>query len=420
MTDTSPVVFDPFSDVFFRDPYALYHQLREEAPVHFNEQYGFWALTRHADVLAASHDWRTFTSTRGVDLYTLSMHIDLSGGGGMMIMQDPPDHHRLRSLVSKVFHPRSIQELEPMVTEVIQGFADALDGRSSFDAVEEFAAPFPVEIISRMLGVPASDRQKIRHWIDLMLEREPGEIGPSQAGLEASFEAVEFFDDLAAAKRRHPGDDLLSQLTLATMEREDGTVTGLSDPEIAGFAALLGGAGAETVTKLVSNAFVLFSRHPDQWAAVLEDRSRIGGAVEEILRYWPPSQYQGRYSVQDSDWHGTTIPAGFPVLLVTGAANHDEREYSDPDRFDITRATGHALGFGFGIHTCLGAALARMESRVAIEEMARRWPAFTVDEAGTRRVQMANVAGYASVPVRVGLTGTPGRGPRGTPSCRGL
>ncbi len=395
-------VFDPFSDVFFDDPYELYRVLRDEAPVHFNEHYGFWALTRHADVLAASHDWRTFSSSHGIDLYTLSLDGGMVAGLGMMIMQDPPDHHRLRSLVSKVFHPRSIQGLEPMVAEVIRGYADQLDGRGSFDAVEDFAAPFPVEIISRMLGVPPADRQKIRHWIDLTLEREPGESGPSQAGQEAMLEAVVYFQHLASGKRRHPGDDMLTRLTQATLEREDGTITALSDDEIAGFAALLGGAGAETVTKLVGNAFVLLARHRDQWRAMADDPLLVPGAVEEILRYWPPSQYQGRYSVQDSEWHGTTIPAGYPVLLLTGAATRDEREYPDPDRFDITRVSGHALGFGFGIHTCLGAALARMESRLALGEMIRRWPDFTVDEAGARRVQMANVAGYASVPVQVG------------------
>jgi cytochrome P450 len=398
---TTPV-FDPFSEVFFEDPYELYRALRDEAPVTFNERYGFWALVRHADVMSASHDWKTFSSTHGVDLYTLSLDPDLVAGLGMMIMQDPPDHHRLRSLVSKVFHPRSIQSLEPMVAEVVRGFADQLAGESEFDAVEEFAAPFPVEIISRMLGVPAADRQKIRHWIDLTLEREPGQSGPSDAGQGAMLEAVVYFADLVADKRLHPGDDMLSRLTQATMEREDGTTTGLTDAEIAGFAALLGGAGAETVTKLVSNAFVLFSRHPDQRAALVDDPALAPGAVEEILRFWPPSQYQGRFSVQASEWHGTTIPAGFPVLLLTGAATHDEREYVDPDRFDITRAPGYALGFGFGIHTCLGAALARMESRVALEEMVRRWPDFAVDEERTRRVQMANVAGYASVPVHLG------------------
>jgi cytochrome P450 len=250
-----------------------------------------------------------------------------------------------------------------------------------------------------MLGVPPADRQKIRHWIDLTLAREPGEPGPSREGQEAMLEAVVYFQGLARAKRSDPGDDMLSQLTQATMEREDGTTTALADDEIAGFAALLGGAGAETVTKLVGNAFVLFSRDRDQWKAMVDDPGLAPGAVEEILRFWPPSQYQGRYSVQPSEWHGTTIPAGFPVLLLTGAATHDEREYPDPDRFDITRVSGHSLGFGFGIHTCLGAALARMESRVALEEMIRRWPDFTVDEGGSRRVQMANVAGYARIPV---------------------
>ena len=395
-------VFDPFSEVFFEDPYDLYRVLRDEAPVHYNEHYGFWALARHADVLAASHDWRTFSSSHGIDLYTLSLDGGMVAGLGMMIMQDPPDHHRLRSLVSKVFHPRSILALEPMVAEVIGGFAAGLDGHRSFDAVEDFAAPFPVEIISRMLGVPATDRQKIRHWIDLTLQREPGESGPSHAGQEAMIEAVVYFSDLAARKRLDPGDDMLSGLTQATIEREDGTTTGLSDDEIAGFAALLGGAGAETVTKLVGNAFVLMTRNRDQWRAMLGEPDLVPGAVEEILRYWPPSQYQGRYAVKDSEWHGTTIPAGSPVLLLTGAATHDEREYPDPDRFDITRASGHALGFGFGIHTCLGAALARMESRLALQEMMRRWPDFTADEGGSRRVQMANVAGYASVPVLVG------------------
>ena len=274
---TTTAVFDPFSEVFFEDPYEVYRHLRDRAPVHFNERYGFWALARHADVMAASHDWRTFSSSHGVDLYSLSLDADLVAGLGMMIMQDPPDHHRLRGLVSKVFHPRAVQGLEPMVTEVIREQADRLDGRTDFDAVEEFAAPFPVEIISRMLGVPAADRQKIRHWIDLTLHREPGEVGPSPAGMEASLEAVTFFDDLVRRKRRDPADDMLSLLTQATMEREDGSVTGLSDPEIAGFAALLGGAGAETVTKLVSNAFVLFSRHPDQWSAVRGDPGLVPG-----------------------------------------------------------------------------------------------------------------------------------------------
>jgi len=395
------VEFDPFSDTYFDDPYDLYRRLRDEAPAYFSERYGFWALSRYDDVTAAHKDWRTFSSSHGVDLYTLKLDPSAVRMMRSIIMMDPPDHDRLRALVSRVFTPRAVQALEPMVREVISAYADAIGDRPSFDGVEDFSAPFPVEIISRILGVPAPDRQQIRHWLDRSLHREPGQLGPTEDGQAASIESGTYFYDLSVEKRANPGDDMISRLTQVTVERADGTTTGLDDVEIAGFASLLGGAGAETVTKLVGNAFVLFARHPDQWRRVAEDPSLIPNAVEEILRFLPPSQYQGRFSVQDSEWHGVTIPAGYPVLLITGAATRDERQYAEPDRFDIARTPGHALGFGLGIHSCLGAALARMESRIALEEMAKRWPTFAVDETATRRVHMSNVAGYASVPVHV-------------------
>ena len=300
-----------------------------------------------------------------------------------------------------MFTPRAVQSLEPMVREVIAGLADDLSTRDHFDAVADFSGPFPVEIISRILGVPPQERQQIRHWLDAILTREPGSAAVTEAGMKAGLEAGVYFYELAKEKRANPGDDMLSRLTQVTVERDDGQQTGLDDAEIAGFATLLGGAGAETVTKLVGNAFVLFHRNRDQWAKVLDDPARVSNAVEEILRYWPPSQYQGRYSLRDSEWRGVTLPAGFPVLLLTGAATRDERAFEEPDRFDVERAPKHALGFGLGIHSCLGAALARMESRIAIEEALRRWPDFEVDEDGLRRVQMSNVAGYSNVPVRV-------------------
>ena len=203
-------------------------------------------------------------------------------------------------------------------------------------------------------------------------------------------------------KRRHPGDDMISRLTEAEVDREDGQgVTKLDNGEIAGFATLLGGAGAETVTKLVGNAFVLFARHPEQYRRVIDDPQLIPAAVEEILRIWPPSQYQGRFSLQDAEFRGVTLPAGHPVLLITGSATRDERFFDDPDGFDIDRPPSQSLGFGLGIHSCLGAALARMESRVAIEQMVRRWPRYEIDEDGLERVHMSNVAGFSNVPVRV-------------------
>lgn len=402
MTDTSAVEFDPFSDDYFNDPTEVYRRLRDEAPVYHSERYGFWALSRYDDVVAAHKDWQTFSSAHGVDLSTLSKDPSLIRSFRSIIMMDPPEHDRLRGLVSRVFTPRAVTALEPMVREVILELLAPLEDRSSFDAVADFSAPFPVEIISRMLGVPAADRQQIRHWLDASLHREPGSMEPTPEGIQAGIESGAYFYALVGEKRRHPGDDMLTHLTRVEVERDDGTRTRLDDVEIAGFASLLGGAGAETVTKLVGNAVVLFARHPDQWQKVLDDRARIPPAVEEILRYLPPSQYQGRFSVKDREFAGGTLPAGFPVLLVTGAATRDPRAFDRPDDFDIDRPMSVAISLGHGVHSCLGAALARMESRIAIDELAKRWPRFGIDEGGLRRVQMSNVAGYSHVPVHVG------------------
>jgi cytochrome P450 len=396
---TSTLEFDPFSDEFFEDPYDLYRRMRDEAPVAFNERYGFWALFRYDDVCQAHKEWQTFSSSHGVDLSMLSQPPEMIRQMRLIIMQDPPEHDRMRALVSRVFTPRAVTALEPMIRQVITGILDGCDP-DGFDAVADFSGPFPVEIISRMLGVPEGDRQQIRHWLDAMLHREPGEMDPTPEGADAALASVVYFQNLIADKRHHPADDMISRLIEVEVDRGDGVTTRLDDDEIAGFATLLGGAGAETVTKLVGNAVVLFARNPVEWRKVLDDPGMIPAAVEEILRYLPPSQYQGRYSVRESVYDGVTIPAGHPTLLVTGSANRDERFFDRPDEFDIERPPSLALGFGYGVHSCLGAALARMESRVAIEELARRWPEYTVDEARCRRVHMSNVAGYSSVPLQ--------------------
>jgi cytochrome P450 len=396
---TSTLEFDPFSDEFFEDPYDLYRRMRDEAPVAFNERYGFWALFRYDDVCQAHKEWQTFSSSHGVDLSMLSQPPEMIRQMRLIIMQDPPEHDRMRALVSRVFTPRAVTALEPMIRQVITGILDGCDP-DGFDAVADFSGPFPVEIISRMLGVPEGDRQQIRHWLDAMLHREPGEMDPTPEGADAALASVVYFQNLIADKRHHPADDMISRLIEVEVDRGDGVTTRLDDDEIAGFATLLGGAGAETVTKLVGNAVVLFARNPVEWRKVLDDPGMITAAVEEILRYLPPSQYQGRYSVRESVYDGVTIPAGHPTLLVTGSANRDERFFDRPDEFDIERPPSLALGFGYGVHSCLGAALARMESRVAIEELARRWPEYTVDEARCRRVHMSNVAGYSSVPLQ--------------------
>ena len=395
----APLEFDPFSDEYFNGAYDLYRRLRNDAPVYFSEQYGFWAMFRYDDVCAAHKDWQTFSSAHGVDLSTLHTDPEVIKMYASIIMMDPPEHDRLRALVSRVFTPRAVGALEPMVREVIVSFLAPFDDAESFDAVADFSGPFPVEIISRMLGVPEGERQQIRHWLDIGLHREPGQMDPTPEGMQAQMEAGLYFYQLAQTKRRDPGDDMISQLTQVEVDRGDGETTRLDNQEIAGFAGLLGGAGAETVTKLVGNAAYLFATYPDQYRKVLDDPSKIPGAVEEILRYYPPSQYQGRYSVRESTWSGVTVPAGYPTILVTGSALRDERFYEDPDLFNIERPPTLQLGLGYGIHSCLGAALARMESRIAIEELAKRWPSYVVDEDRLARVQMSNVAGYSNVPV---------------------
>jgi cytochrome P450 len=315
-------------------------------------------------------------------------------------MMDPPEHDRFRSLVSRVFTPRSIADLEPMIRDVISGFLDPVNDADEFDAVADFSAPFPIEVISRMLGVPEGERQQIRHWLDAGLHRETGQMEPSPANIDAQAASTAYWFELTAEKRKNPTDDMLSRLTQVTVERGDGEQTGLDDAEIAGFAGLLGGAGAETVTKAVGNAVVLFDRYPDQWRKLRDDLDRAPRAVEEILRYIPPSQYQGRFSAEERELEGGTVRAGYPVFLLTGAATRDPRAFERPDEFDIERPPNVAIWLGHGVHSCLGAALARMETRIAIEELATRWQRLDVDESGLQRVQMANVAGYSNVPVR--------------------
>ena len=395
------VEFDPFSREFFDDPLPIYARLREEAPCYHSERYDFYAFSRFDDLVAIHRDTERFTSTHGLTYEQLSDPDFDTTANRSLIMMDPPEHTRYRKLVSRSFTPRAMAGYEDMIRAQMAEYLDPLMGRDEFDLVGEFSAPFPVEIICALLGIDDREkRQHIRHLADITLHREEGEATGGAAAHEAMIEQAMLFYEFAAHKRSHPGDDICTALIEARVETEDGELASLTDEEIAGFCSLLGAAGSETVTKAVANAAVLFHRHPDQWQKVKDDPTRIPDAVEEVLRYWAPSQYQGRMSTTGMEWHGVTVPAGKPVFLLTGAANHDEREFTDPDAFDIDRDQRLAISLGHGVHTCLGAALARMETAVAIDEIRRRWPDFTVDEDRCERVQMSNVAGYSTVPVR--------------------
>lgn len=398
--------FDPFSADFYDDPHACYPRLRAEAPVYYNQTYEFYALSRHADVAAGLKDFATYSSAYGVDLGMVRRGEKVPAK--MIISLDPPEHRAMRSLVNKVFTPRAIEELRAMVSDTVGRFlaaavGDAGSEGSEFDVVQDFSAYFPVEVITQMLGVPERFRQQVRLWIDESLHREPGQIDISESGKQAMAEMWLMYYELIQQRRDDPGDDMISALIAAEVQREDGAVDRLRDSEIAGFATLLGGAGAETVTKLIGSAAVTFARHPDQWQQLLADRGKIGVAIEELLRYDAPVQYNVRRSNVDVTVHGVTIPAGAPVFLLGASANRDPEAWTAPDTFDINRDRSEAqnLAFGYGIHSCLGAALARLESAIALDKLLDLMPRYEVRWDRCRRVSMQNVSGWSHVPVRI-------------------
>ncbi len=398
--EADSVEFDPFSQEFFDGAYATYRRLRDEAPVYYNAKWDFWALTRYDDVAPATKDHETYSSAKGATLDMMKAHDDAIPLPKVIISMDPPEHQKMRKLVSNVFTPRAIASLEDMVREKVYERIEGIDP-ASFDVVADFAALFPNEVITAMLGVPKEDRDQIRRWVDLLLERHIGEIAVPPTGFEASMNTGIYYYNLIQQRRAEPQDDMISRLIETEIER-DGQVEKLTDVDIAGFATLLGGAGAETVTKLIGNAIVAFADFPDQWQKLRDDRSKIPAAIEELLRYEAPSQYQVRAATRDVTLHGKTIPAGSAVLLVTGSATRDERMFPDPDRLNIERERkmGFNLALGYGIHSCLGAALARMEGRIALEALLDLIPEYEIDRDGLRRVAMANVSGWSNVPVR--------------------
>ncbi|KUH80213.1 MULTISPECIES: cytochrome P450 [unclassified Mycobacterium] len=393
------LVFDPYSQEYFDDPYEIYARMRDETPIYYDEEQDFYALTRHADVAAALKDHESFSSTRGCHLNMIK-----SGKGFQksIIFMDPPEHRFMRSLLNKAFTPRAIQAQRDTVVELVEHYLSKVDP-DNFDVVQDFSGPFPVEVITRMAGVPEEFRQQVRHWIDKGLEVKPGQVDLSEENMQANMDAGVYYFGLVQERRQDPQDDMISRLIAAEVPGENGEMRKLDDIEITGFVALLGGAGAETVTKLVGSAVVEFARHPEQWQMLLDDRSLVPAAVEELLRYVGPVQYNVRYTLREAEVPSGTIPAHKPVFLMKAAANRDPRAFDDGETFDITRDRTQAqnLGLGYGIHSCLGAALARLETTIALEHLLDFMPRYEVDFDGLQRVHMQNVAGYHHVPVKV-------------------
>ena len=388
--------YDPFDYAQDENPYPVYRRMRDEAPAYYNARQNFWALTRFEDVLAALVDSESFSSTHGTSLEFMDTP---KPDSGLIIFMDPPRHTKYRNLVSKAFTPRSMAQIEPEVVRIARAHLDALRDREEFDLVEDFTSRLPMDVISALLGIPESDRREVQRTSNLVLHREPGNPLPTPEAIAASGELLVYISKLMAERRARPQDDLLTRLLEVEVEDERGERARLSDDDVRMFFVLLATAGNETVMKLLATALHELWRVPDQRRVLTRDPSWIPNAVEETLRFDPPSQYQGRVATRDLALHGATIPQGAKVALVNGACGRDERKYARPDEFDVRREIDVHLGFGYGRHVCLGAHLARMESRIGLAEFLARYPAYEVTR--TERMHSSNVRGFKSVRVRV-------------------
>lgn len=396
----SEVGLDPYNYDFHEDPYPYYKRLRYEAPLYRNTELGFWALSRHRDVLQGFRNSTTLSNKFGVSLDPASRGPHASKTMSFLAMDDP-DHLRLRTLVSKGFTPRRIRELEPRVTEIAVQHLDTMlemaGTAATVDYVDEFAGKLPMDVISELMGVPEADRVQVRAWADAVMHREEGVTDVPDSAIEASLNLIVYYQEMVKERRKQLTDDLTSALLEAEIDGDR-----LTDDEIIGFMFLMVIAGNETTTKLLANAAFWGHRNPDQLSPVYDDLERVPLWVEETLRFDTSSQILARTVQGELELYDTVIPDGDVLLLLPGSAHRDERVFESPDDFVIGREIGSKLmSFGSGAHFCLGAHLARMEARVALAELFKRIRGYEVDEANAVRVHSSNVRGFAHLPISV-------------------
>jgi cytochrome P450 len=394
--DTSAVLLDPYDYDFHEDPYPYYRRLRDEAPLYHNADLKFWAVSRHTDVAQGFRNSTSLSNKHGVSLDPISRNEHAHKVMSFLALDDP-GHLRLRTLVSKGFTPRRIRELEGRVTEIAVQHLDAALQSEEFDYVDDFAGKLPMDVISELMGVPDEDRVRIRALADGVMHREDGVSDVPAEAMQASAELLIYYSDMVAQRREKLSDDLTSALVEAEIDGDR-----LTDEEIMAFLFLMVVAGNETTTKLLANAAYWGFKNPDELAPVFDDHALVKPWVEETLRYDTSSQILARAVSADMTLYDTTIPAGDVLLLLPGSANRDDRVFSDPDTYRISRDIGSKLvSFGSGAHFCLGAHLARMEAQVALTEFFKRVRGYEVDEAGSVRVHSSNVRGFAHLPIAV-------------------
>ena len=391
----SAVRYDPYDLAIDVDPYPTWARLRDEVPLYRNEELDFFALSRWDDVKPALLDWETFRSGRGTTLDVVSAKVEIPPG--ILLWEDPPIHDAHRALLSRVFTPRRMLDLEPLVRGYCATALDVLLDREEFDVIGELGIEVPLRTIGLLFGIPEDIQDQYRKSTDDAITTD---------GTAAVFDASSFdtvfavLGDYVEWRAANPGDDLMTELLNAEVDEPDGSRRRLTRDEVVVYASMVAGAGNETATRLIGFTMQLLAQHPDQRQLLVDDPSLVPDAIEEILRLESPSPVQARYVQRDVEVHGTVVPEGSVMLLLNASANRDGRHWREPDRFDLHRDEGAHLAFGFGLHFCLGAALARLEGRVALEEVLRRWPAWDVDIDRGQMAHTASVRGWGYLPVR--------------------
>jgi cytochrome P450 len=390
------VYFDPYDVDINADPYPTYARLRDEAPIYYNDRHDFWALSRHEDVQKALVTWQTFSNTRSDILDIIKAGVELPPG--VILFEDPPLHTMHRGLMSRVFTPRRMAALEDQVRRFCIGCLDPLVGSDGFDIVAELGSMMPMRVIGMLLGIPEQDQIAVRNKTDANLRTEPGKPMNVKEDQVAN---GDMFAEYVEWRAKHPADDLMTQLLDAEFEDEHGETRKLTRQEVLTYTAVIAGAGNETTGRLIGWLAKVLAEHPDQRRAVVEDRSLIPNVIDETLRFEPTGHATARFVLEDVDCYGATVPAGSAILLLVASANRDPRRYQDPEVFDVRRDDVQHLTFGYGLHYCLGANLARLEGRVALEELLNRWPEWDVDYDNIELAPTSTVRGWARMPIIV-------------------
>jgi cytochrome P450 len=396
-TTLDSVYWDMYDRDIYRSPHETFRRLRNEAPVYYNEKYDFYALSHHADLLRVLRDRDTYISGKGMTYNIISKDIEMPAG--LFINEDAPEHTMHRAIVSRLFTPRAISGLEPQIRGLCNDIVDDLEGRDHFDFMKDFALQLPIQVIGMLVGVPKKDQADLLAVFQKSLHE--GSSDPDQQLMDGILASAAWFNQYLDWREKNPSDDVMTQLLNFEFEDQSGAMRTLRRDEIVTYLTLIASAGSDTTATAISWAGCLLGDHPDQRRELVEDRSLIPQAMDEVFRCEPPSYHYCRWTTQDSEFHGTTIPKDSILVLLPPAANRDEKVWDEPDRFDIHRSSQTIFTFSHGAHFCLGTNLAKLEARIALDTLLPRISEWTVDYDNAVMTVGTDTRGWDKLPVHI-------------------